>query len=105
MGEITDAASEHANRIFKNLKIKKLDEYHDLYVQSDTWLLADVFENFWNMSWNIWTWDCYFFAFPGLPWQEELKNTKAKLHLSTDFDTALMVEKGIRGGICYFLIC
>ena len=35
MGEITDAASEHAIRICKNLKIKKLDEYHDLYVQSD----------------------------------------------------------------------
>ena len=46
----------------------------------------------------------YFLTSPGLPWQEELKNTKAKLHLSTDFDTVLMVEKGIRGGICYLLI-
>ena len=29
--------------------MKTLGEYHDLYVQSDTLLLADVFKNFWNM--------------------------------------------------------
>ena len=47
----------------------------------------------------------YFLSSPGLPWPEELKNTKAKLDLLTDIDIVLMVEKGIRGGICYFLIC
>ena len=31
---------------FKNFEIKHLGEYHDLYVQSDTLLLADVFEMF-----------------------------------------------------------
>ena len=33
----------------KILKIKHLDEYHDLYVQSDILLLSDVLDNFWNM--------------------------------------------------------
>ena len=32
----------------RNLK-KKIDEYNDLYVQSGTLLLTDVFENFWNV--------------------------------------------------------
>ena len=34
----------HGNNVFKRFKLKILGEYHDLYVQSDTLLLADVFE-------------------------------------------------------------
>ena len=34
----------------KNFEMKCLVEYHDLYIQSNTFLLADVFENFRNMS-------------------------------------------------------
>ena len=33
-------------KVWDALKIKNLGEYHDLYVQSDTALLADVFESF-----------------------------------------------------------
>ena len=38
----------HVKREFKNINNKNLRDYHDLYVQSDTLLLADVFENFRN---------------------------------------------------------
>ena len=38
----------HAQKVFEELKLKNLGEDHDLYVQSDTLLLADVLENFRN---------------------------------------------------------
>ena len=44
MEDITDA--DYAHRICKDPKTKTLEEYHDLYVQSNTLLLADIFENF-----------------------------------------------------------
>ena len=37
---------------------------------------------------------------PGLAWQACLKITKVKLELLTDYGMLLMVEKGIRAGIC-----
>ena len=43
MEDITDDDHRHAKRVFKNLSNKNLGDYHDLYVQSDTLLLADVF--------------------------------------------------------------
>ena len=48
---------------------KYLGEYHNLYVQSDTLLLADVYENFRNMCLNIYELDpVYFVSAPGLAW-------------------------------------
>ena len=36
----------HYKKVLKEFKLKDRREYHDLYVQYDTLLLADVFENF-----------------------------------------------------------
>ena len=48
MEDIFDTDYGHTERICKDFEIKKLGEYHDLYVQRNT-LLADVFENFRKM--------------------------------------------------------
>ena len=45
---ITDENYIHAQKVFEELKIKNLGEYHDLYARSDTLLLTDVFANFRN---------------------------------------------------------
>ena len=43
----------------------------------------------------------HFLSLPGLAWQACLKETNVKLELLTDYDMLLMVEEGIRGGICH----
>ena len=49
MEDISDIDYRHANNVFKVFKLENLGNYHDLYVQSNTLLLADVFNNFRDM--------------------------------------------------------
>ena len=39
---ITKTDYAHANNVFKKFNINNLGEYHDLYVRSDSLLLADI---------------------------------------------------------------
>ena len=57
MNDITDADYVHAKKVCKDFEIKNLVEYHDLYVQSLTLLLADAFNNFQNMCLEIYELD------------------------------------------------
>ena len=54
MEDITDADYTHVKRVCKDLEIKNLG---DLFVQSDTLLLADVLDNFRNMCLEIYELD------------------------------------------------
>ena len=102
MEDINDIDYRHANNVFKRFELKNLGQYHDLYVQSDTLLLADVFENFRDMCVKVYELDpAHFLLLPGLAWQACLKKTNIELELLTDYDMLLMVEEGIRGGICH----
>ena len=67
-------------------------------IQSDTILLADVFENFRNKCIEIYELDpAPFLSAPGLAWQACLKKKGVKLELLTDIDMLLMVEKELEG--------
>ena len=73
-----------------------------MHVQSDTLLLADVFENFGNKCIEISElYRACFLSAPGLAWEACFKKTEIKVELLTNNDMLLMVEKGIRDGICY----
>ena len=99
--DITDKDYAHAQKVWEVFEIKTLCKYHDFYVQCDTLLLEDVFENFRDKCTEIYELDpAHFLSAPGLAWQAYIKKTKIKLELLTDIDMLLMVEKGIRGGIC-----
>ena len=102
MGDIIDAHYMHVKRVCIDFEIKKLDKYHGLYVYNDTLLLADVFNNFWNMCLEIYELDpAHSLSTPALAWQAALKMAKVKLDLLIDIDMLFMVEKGMRGGICH----
>ena len=63
MENISDSGYVHR----KNFKIKNLGEYYDLYAQSNTLFLADVFENLQNMCFEIYEFDSTrFFTAPRL---------------------------------------
>ena len=99
--DITDEDYAHGQKVWEVFEIKNLGEYQDLYVQSDTLLLADAFENCRNKCIEIYELDpAHFLSPPGLVWQACLKKTEVELELLTDIDMLLMVEKGIRGGMC-----
>ena len=87
MENIRETDYRHANNVFKTFKLNNLGDFHDLYVQSDTLLPADVFENFRKTCIKTYELDpAHFISLPGL---------------LTDYDMLLMIEEVIRGGICH----
>ena len=71
--DITDKDYSHAQKVFEEF-YTDIGDYHDLYVQCDILLVADVFENFRNKCIEIYGLDIfYFLSAPGLAWQSCLK--------------------------------
>ena len=69
MEDITDGDYAHAKRVCKDFEIKNLGEYHDLYIQHDASLLADVFDSFRNMCLEIYEHDPA--KFLSAPWLDK----------------------------------
>ena len=89
MENITETDYIH---VFNNL-----GDYHDLYVQSDTLLIVDIFENFRKACIKTYELDpTHFISLPGLAWQACLQKTGVELELLTDYGMLLMIEESIR---------
>ena len=102
MEGITNVDYTHPKRIYKDFEIRSLGEYHDLYVKSNTLLLADLFGNFRNMCLKIYKLGpAKLLPALGFPWQASLKKTKVKFDLLIDIHMLLLVEKDVKGGICH----
>ena len=79
MEDVTSVDYRHGKRVFKYFNNKSLGYYHDMYVQSDTLLLADLSENFRNKCFEIYELDpAHFLSAPGLAWKACLKKAKVK---------------------------
>ena len=99
---ISDEDYDYADRVWNEFGIKNMGEYHDLYLIFDVLFLADVFEEFRKVCLENYDLDpAWYYTTPGLAWDTALEESGAELHLLTDVDMLLMIEKGIRsrGGI------
>ena len=98
---ITDEEYAHAKQVWETFGCRKLGDYRNLYVATDSLLLADMFENFSKVC------PCqekygldpaHYYSAPGLSWDALLKKTGAELELLTDMDMHLFIERGMKGG-------
>ena len=97
---ITDEDYAHAKQVWETLGCRNLGDYHNLYVETDTLLLADLFENFRKVCQEKYGQDpAHYYSAPGLSWDALLKKTGVELELLTDLDMHLMIERGMRGVI------
>ena len=93
---ITNEDYAHAQLVWNTFNIKNLGEYHDLYVQSNTALLALVFKSFRDKCIEIYKLDpAHFLTAPGLACNACLKKTEIELELLTDNDMLNVFEKRI----------
>ena len=92
--DITEKDYAHAQKVFDEFNSKDLGDYHDLYVQSNILLLADVFENFRNKCIEIYKLDpAPFLLAPGLAWQACLKETGIRFEVLIDIDICWRLKK------------
>ena len=92
---------EYAQKVWKELNIKNLGEWHDLYLKTDVFLLADVFENFRNICNSIYKLDpAHYLTAPALSWDAWQKKTGKHIENLTNIDMYNLFKNNIRGGIC-----
>jgi len=97
---ISDEDYEHAKTVWKEFRIKTLEEYTALYNEVDVLQLADVFEDFRDIYLENYKLDAaWYYTLPGLAWDATLKITGVTLDLLTDVNMLLMFKNGIRGGV------
>ena len=97
---ITIEEYDYAKKVWNELGCETMGAYHNVYLLTDTLLLADVFESFRDTCLKVYNLDpAHFYTAPGLAFKAALKYSGIKLELLQDVDMFLMFENGIRGGI------
>ena len=97
---LTQEAYQHAPQVWEKMGCQDMGDDHDVYLTTDTLLLANVFENFRNIC--LATYDLHsalYYTAPGLAWHAALKLTNIKLDTLTDINRYLFIEQELRGGI------
>ena len=98
----SDKECKHVFNVWNNFEMKKMKDYHNLYLKCGVLLLADVFEKFKDNSLkNYRLCPSHYSNAQGLSWGAMLEKTIVELELIPDPDMYIFFEKGTRGGISY----
>ena len=86
--------------LWDEMSIKNMGEFHDIYLISDTLLLADIMENYRHVCLEEFQLDpVHFVSGPSLSWHACLKLTNIEIQLITDSTIHDYIESGLRGGL------
>ena len=99
---VKDEDYQRAQKVWDHFKMKTMKDHHDLYLETDVLLLADVFENFRRTCMENYKLDpAHYVSAPSLSWDAFLKKSGENIELVSDMDMFQFFEKGMRGGTSY----
>ncbi|KAK3910146.1 Peptide methionine sulfoxide reductase MsrA 2, partial [Frankliniella fusca] len=98
--DVSESDYARALNVFKMFNMKNLWDYHDLYLMTDTLLLACVMETYRKLTLQYFNLDVvYYYSGPGFCWDAALLFTGQELELLTELSDHMKWEKAIRGGV------
>ena len=90
----------HAEKVFAIIGCQTLSDYHNLYLKTDTLLLACVVEEFRKLCYDTYGFDsAHYFTSSHLSGVAFIKICRADLHLLTDREHVEVAENMIGGGV------
>ena len=91
MSGVSEKDHQQACKVWNEFGLKNMGDYHDLYLETDVILLANVFESFRKVCLDNYGLDpAHFYTAPGLAWKACLRKTGVNLELLKDPDMLLM---------------
>lgn len=91
---------KRAQAIWDHFQCRTFADFHMIYLTSDVYLLADMFESFCDVVYRDFGLDpCHYYGTPGLGWDALLKVTGVKLELLTNQNDYLFMEAAKIGGV------
>ena len=98
--------SEYKTRVWTAFGCKTMADYHDIYLQIDVLLLADLFERFRTICLEYYSLDpVHYYTTPSLAWDAALRISRVDLQLITNGDMYHFVENSIGGRISMISTC
>lgn len=93
---------EHAEKVWSSFDLKTNEEYLDIYLKRNVFILCDVVEKMRILLFETYELDvAHYFNTPEFSWDAMLKHTNIELELICDISVAQFIKNGIRDGLSF----